>query len=87
MNLSQFFTKRRTVLASLLFVILLSITALFFSSRDARSFEQLTSQFFVSELTGNTLNMHYTIASPSSYGITSYTPRYGLDFQQARANE
>ena len=43
------------------------------SSPDKR-FEQFTSQLFQEEMTGSTLNMHYTIADPETFGITAYEP-------------
>lgn len=43
------------------------------ASPDKR-FEQFTSQLFQEEMTGSTLNMHYTIADPKAFGITAYEP-------------
>ncbi|MGI6069511.1 MAG: DUF885 domain-containing protein [Blautia sp.] len=37
-------------------------------SADAR-FESFTEKFFLQEVSGNTLNLHYTIAHPEDYGI------------------
>lgn len=71
------FTLSRKLKASLCAIFLFlafSVFAVFFLSRDARSFRRFCNDFFVSELSGNTLNMHYTIANPSDYGIDSYTP-------------
>ena len=39
-----------------------------------RRFEQFTSQLFQEEMTGSTLNMHYTIADPKTFGISEYEP-------------
>ena len=39
-----------------------------------KCFEQFTSQLFQEEMTGSTLNMHYTIADPKAFGITAYEP-------------
>lgn len=58
------------------------ITALLFcSGRDTRRFDALTDEIFQKELSGNTLNLHYTLAYPGDYGITEeaatlpvYTP-------------
>ena len=35
-------------------------------------FEKYTNQLFRSELAGSTLNLHYTLANPDSYGIKEY---------------
>lgn len=51
-----------------------SVVAIFFLSKDARRFGRFCDDFFISELTGNTLNMHYIVANPANYGIESYTP-------------
>lgn len=37
-----------------------------------RSFQQFTRHMFQTELAGNTLNLHYTLKDPSSYGISDY---------------
>lgn len=41
------------------------------------AFSQYLDQLFQSEVTGSTLNMHYTLAHPENYGITSYPVTYG----------
>lgn len=43
------------------------------SSPDRR-FTLFTSRLFREEMTASTLNMHYTIADPASFGIVSYEP-------------
>lgn len=43
------------------------------SSADKR-FRQFTSRLFRDEMTASTLNMHYTIADPESFGISGYEP-------------
>lgn len=56
---------------------------------DAQAFDELTRELFVSEMYANTLNMHYTIADPYSYGIGGYRavlPTYSAEGnEQARA--
>ena len=75
--------KRRTHLSPkqlLLFALaLLLFTAiiLFCFSRTEdqnEAFQNLSRELFLSEVTGNTLNMHYTIADPGRFGITDYSP-------------
>lgn len=41
---------------------------------DAQAFDDLTRELFVSEMAANTLNLHYTIANPSDYGLDDYQP-------------
>lgn len=68
-------TKKRLEAAFVLFLFLLvSLTGLWLHGKDARAFRSFTEDFFTSEMTSNTLNMHYTVANPSSYGISSYEP-------------
>lgn len=71
---SKLSTKQKITLCVSLFFLIFSAFSLFFLNRDSRSFRNFCSDFFVSELTANTLNMHYTIANPANYGIDSYTP-------------
>lgn len=66
--------KGRAYLLAFLFFIIFSCFTLFFLSRDSRSFRNFCDDFFVSELTANTLNMHYTIAHPADFGIDYYEP-------------
>ncbi len=39
---------------------------------DSNSFRQFARQFFASQITADTLSMHYTIAHPQNYGIKDY---------------
>lgn len=83
------FTFSRKLKASLCAIVLFlsfSAFAVFFLSRDAVSFRRFCNSFFASELSGNTLNMHYTIANPSSYGIHSYTPALPSYSKERRQN-
>ncbi len=47
---------------------------LFTYKRDEKRFTSLTTKLFVQDLTGNTLNLHYTLANPADFGIRDYTP-------------
>lgn len=40
--------------------------------QDERTFRNISRELFYSEMTGNTLNMHYTLAFPESFGIEDY---------------
>ena len=43
---------------------------LFFPGKDSRTFTELTAALFQDELSGNTLNLHYTLAYPENFGIS-----------------
>lgn len=58
---------------------------LFQSGKDARAFETLSDTIFKEELSGNTLNLHYTLAHPEDFGIESYAPVLPCYSAQARA--
>ncbi len=56
------------------FTALITAFLLFSASyrREERQFYCLTNQLFCSEMLANTLNMHYTLADPSDFGIEDY---------------
>lgn len=66
--------KFKATLCAIALFFAFSVAAIFFLSKDARRFGRFCDDFFISELTGNTLNMHYIVANPANYGIESYTP-------------
>ena len=41
------------------------------------AFDAFTKDIFLEEVTGNTINLHYTLAHPENYGITDYTVTLG----------
>jgi len=45
---------------------------LFQDKKDEKQFSHISSQLFVEEMKSSTLNMHYTIASPTDFGIYNY---------------
>lgn len=47
---------------------------LFLYRHDERQFTQITSRLFRSEMTSDTLSMHYTLADPADFGIEDYEP-------------
>lgn len=53
-------------------VILVTIVCLIILGNDARRFHTLTETIFESELSENTLNLHYTLANPENFGIKRY---------------
>ena len=66
-------TKKQLFLCIL---CLLGVTALLFGlfsgNHTARRFHHASQQLFREEMLANTLNMHYTLAYPSNYGIKDY---------------
>lgn len=58
---------------------------LFTYQRDEKRFASLTTRLFTEEMTGNTLNLHYTLANPEDFGIHDYTPSLsGYDPESAK---
>ena len=59
-------------------ILLLAFTFLtlflFSYQKDEKRFTNITSRLFTEEMISNTLNMHYTIAFPSDFGICEYDP-------------
>lgn len=54
---------------------LLLISLLLFSAgSDTNRFDKLTETIFQTELSGNTLSLHYTLAHPENFGIEHYEP-------------
>ncbi|MBQ8230442.1 MAG: DUF885 domain-containing protein [Lachnospiraceae bacterium] len=76
-------TFRRTAITAALLAVATALFLFLFShGRDERLFEQLADDLFLSEMTANTLNMHYTLAFPEDFGIQEYEailPCYSFD--------
>lgn len=77
--LKSIFSKKNLPLFILLPTLLLAGLLLFLSGnfssgKDSRSFSSLCERIFEEELSGNTLNLHYTLAQPENYGIEHYPP-------------
>lgn len=67
--------SKKLIPVYLLLPVLIVITVLLFSlESDTRTFDALTETIFKEELSGNTLNLHYTLAHPENFGIAHYTP-------------
>lgn len=68
-------TPKQLLFACCLALLFVGLSAfLFFYGRDEKRFSKLTSELFTEEMTANTLNMHYTLASPENFGIYHYDP-------------
>lgn len=74
-TLHTLFKKQWFLLSSLAFVFFASLFLLFAFKKEERLFRELTTEIFKGELIPNTLNLHYTLAHPSDYGIYQYEPR------------
>lgn len=55
-------------LTSLTLIVILVLSA-WFLTNDTRKFRNISGELFVSELSGDTLSLHYTLAYPEKYGI------------------
>jgi len=68
-------SPRQLLLYVIIFIVFtVLILALFLYRKDEKQFTRLTHDLFVEEMTGNTLNMHYTLANPKAFGIHDYQP-------------
>lgn len=56
------------------FLLLLFLTILFLSQK---SFSDFTMNLFRQEISGNTLNLHYTLADPAAFGIERKEASFG----------
>ena len=78
--LKSIFSKKTLPLFILLPILLLAGLLLFSEESnlslgsDSRRFSSLCETIFKEELSGNTLNLHYTLAQPENYGIEHYPP-------------
>lgn len=64
--------KQMLVMVVLLLAFSSMTIFLFSFQQDEKRFHNITAQIFVDEMTANTLNMHYSLASPADYGIYDY---------------
>lgn len=69
--------KRSLILKVLLIpaVLLLVLSIRFYA--DNKEFTDFTQGMFRSEITGNTLNLHYTLSNPRAFGIDAYPVTLG----------
>ena len=67
-------TRKICIFAAALFFAFFALSLLLFLPHaEEKRFTSLTSKLFISEMEANTLNMHYTLASPANFGIHDYT--------------
>ena len=63
------FTKKRLPLFLCIPLLLILLGFLFFTTRDTQKFDRFAMNLFREELSGSTLDLHYTLAYPEKYGI------------------
>ena len=69
----------------LIFTFILTIFSLVGCGQQSTSdFKQFTNQFFLNEITANTLNLHYSIEDPGALGIKDYEISLGDFSKEAR---
>ena len=73
------------LLIFLSFFRLLPSPFIFLQTQDER-FERFDKQIFCNEMSGSSLNMHYTLADPSAYGIEKQSVSLGDASLNARKN-
>ena len=88
--MSRVLKRRQWLCYILIFLIFITATlGLFCCGKEKRDFSEFTTSLFQNELTGNALNLHYTLAHPENYGIYNYStalPCYhSIDTNQAGA--
>ncbi len=71
MSLKKIFSRKKRIFCLLLFLLpLLAGVSFFLYTGDGRSFHALTEELFHSELSGNAISLHYTLAHPQNYGFS-----------------
>ena len=69
------------ILSFLLIIMVLS------NYNNQISFEEFTESVFLDEITSNTINLHYSLENPASYGIKSYDISLGSFSKDARLQQ
>lgn len=79
MQIIKKYWKRALLSIFLLLTILLSphLISSWKTYRTNKQFEQYTDELFLTDVQGNALNLHYTLASPEKLGITDYPVSLG----------
>lgn len=64
-------TKKQWLLYLTVLVLSIAVILIFYLlTNDRKNFKDLTEELFYSELSGDTLSLHYTLASPEDYGLS-----------------
>lgn len=56
------------------------------ATEENESFEAFTNQLFLEEITANSINLHYSVENPATFGITDYEISLGNFSKEARAS-
>ena len=76
----------RKPILSLLFVILLSLTLLWGCGTPTVSFQDYMDDFFVQQVSGNTIDLNFFLEDPKAYGIENHIVSLGDYSKEARRN-
>lgn len=82
--------RRRNLSVFIIFLLALLYASCHFFKHTLLSentrFKNFTEEFFLNEISSNTLNLHYTLAFPEKYGIKNYKISLGTMDPQALKN-
>lgn len=67
----KFSHKLRVLTFSLLATLAAIFCLYLYETKDTRQFEQLSQDLLYTELSGNAINLHYTLAYPENYGLSA----------------
>ncbi len=67
----KFSRKLRILTFSLITTLSVVLCLYLYGTKDARQFERLSHDLLYTELSGNTINLHYTLAYPENYGLSA----------------
>ena len=56
------------------------------ATEENESFEAFTNQLFLGEITANSINLHYSVENPATFGITDYEISLGDFSKEARTS-
>lgn len=56
------------------------------ATEENESFEAFTNQLFLGEITANSINLHYSVENPATFGITDYEISLGNFSKEARTS-
>lgn len=70
MSFKKKMTRKQLGFCSAILTLIVTLAlSIWFLTDDTRKFRNLSGELFVSELSGDTLSLHYTLAYPEKYGI------------------
>ena len=67
----KFSRKLRILTFSLIATLSVVLCLYLYGTKDTRQFERLSCDLLDTELSGNTINLHYTLAYPENYGLSA----------------